>query len=183
MIYFHVEICMILSRALNVSCIHKGTGKPDQVGLDKRCVTILFDDVTQFTGLSRLLPLYYLWLQTPPRSSCFCYYQHDWATQQLLHFPIRKLGSTRRSIATHPRHPSHPSVRPKISVSAVTRRLFKKKPFTNNHQSLQPSPLHHHYYYQPQSTGNLSRQYNPRPTSLDITTFQHHLMLPASAQQ
>lgn len=129
------------TRALNVSCVHKGTGKPNQVGLDERCVTILFDDVTQFTGLSRLLPLYYLWLQTPPRSSCFCYYQHDWVTQQLLHFPIRKLGSTHRSIATHPRHPSRPSVRPKISVSAVTRRLFKNKTFHQQPSVTTPSLL------------------------------------------
>lgn len=124
-----------------MSCIHKGTGKPDQVGLDKRrCVTFLFDDVTQFTGLSRLLPLYYLRLQTPPRSSCFWYYQHDWVTQQLLHFPIRKLGSTRRSIATHPPHPSRPSVRPNISVSAVMRRLFKKK-------NLSPTTISHYNHH------------------------------------
>ena len=176
--------CGFVTRASNVA---RQRWKPSE-----GCVTFLFDDVTQFTGYSRLLPLYYLWLQTPPRSSCFCYYQHDWVTQQLLHFPIWKLGSTRRSIATHPPHPSRPSVRPKISVPTVMHRQSKKKqPFINNHQSLQPSSLHHNYYYyynyyhqhQPQSTGNLSRQYNPRPSSLVITTFQHHLMLPASAQQ
>ncbi|PSN54193.1 hypothetical protein C0J52_03557 [Blattella germanica] len=54
--------------------------RPDRSGREVVCDQ--FDDVTQFPGLSRLL--YYLWLQTPPRSSCFCYYQHEWATQQLL---------------------------------------------------------------------------------------------------
>ena len=89
------------------------------------CVTFPSDDITQFTGCSHLSLLYYLWLQTSPRSSCFCYYQHDWGTQQLLHFPIWKLGSTHHSIATRPPpHPSCLSVRPKIGVLKVTRRLF-----------------------------------------------------------
>ena len=91
------------------------------------CVTFPSDYVTQFTGCSRLSLLYYLWLQTSPRSSRFCYNQHDWVTQQLLHFPIWKLGSTHHSIAAHPPpHPSHLSVRPKIGVLTVTWWLLKK---------------------------------------------------------
>ena len=94
------------------------------------CVTFPSDDATQFTGCSRLSLLYYLWLQTSPRSSCSCYYQHDWVTQQLLHFLIWKLGSTHRSIATHPPpHPSRLSLRPEISVLTVTHQLFKKTTF------------------------------------------------------
>ena len=106
------------------------------------CETFRSDDVMQFTGCSCLSLLYFLWLQTSPRSSCFCYYQHDWVTQQLP-FPIWTLGSTHRSIATHllP-HSSCLSVRRKIGVPTVTRRIFEKTTFNQ-----QPTPLHHNYYY------------------------------------
>ena len=124
------------------------------------CVTFPSDDVTQFTGCSHLSLLYYLWLQTSPRSSCFYYHQHDWITQQLLHFHTWKLGSTHRSIAPHlPPHPSHLSVRPKIGVLTVTHRLFKKTTF-----SQQPSPLHHDYYY----------YYYYYITTATTTTTNHH---------
>ena len=146
------------------------------------CMTFPSDDVTQFTGYSRLSLLCYLWLQTSPRSSCFCYYQHDWVTQQLLHFPIWTLGSTHRSIAAHLlSRPSCPSVRRKIGVLTATCQLFEKTTFNQ-----QPTPLHHNYYYyyyyyyyyhhhhhhqQQPSSGNSFRQYNPRPSSHIITTL------------
>ena len=158
--------CGFVTRASNVA---RQRWKPSE-----GCVIFLFDDVTQFTGCSRLLPLYYLWLQTPPRSSCFCYYQHDWVTQQLLHFPIWKLGSTRRSIATHPPHPSRPSVRPKISVPTVTHRLSKQNnlsPTTISHYN------HHHYTITTTTTTttttNTNTNHNPLATCPGSTTLAH----------
>jgi hypothetical protein len=128
-ISFPFNIIVFIYKCVVWFC-HKslGCGKT-KMEARRGCVTFLFDDVPQFTGCSRLLLLCHLWLQTPPRSSCLCYHQHDWVTQQLLHLPIRKLGSTHRSIATRPPHPSRSSVRPKISVPTVAHRLSKKTTF------------------------------------------------------
>lgn len=135
-----------MTRASEWSCVHtaRQCGSPARSVWRRGYVSILFYDVTQFTGFSRLLPLYYLWLQTPPRSSCFCYYQHDGPPNNF--FPIWKLGSTRRSIASHPPHPSRPFVRPKISVSTVKHRLFVKttfhqQPSVTTTITTTPSPL------------------------------------------
>jgi hypothetical protein len=109
---------------MEIHCL--GCGKV-KVEARRRFVTFPSDDVMQFTGCCHLSLLYYLWLQTSSRSSCFCYYQRDWVTQHHLHFPIRQLDSTHRSIATHPLpRPSFLSVRPKIGVPTVTHQLFIK---------------------------------------------------------
>ncbi|KAJ4431877.1 hypothetical protein ANN_20483 [Periplaneta americana] len=89
------------------------------------------------------------------------------------------------SIASQPPHPSRPFVRPKISVSTVKHRLFVKttfhqQPSVTTTITTTPSPLlllPTTIHWQP------VQAVQPRPTSLDTTTFQHHLTLPASAQQ
>jgi hypothetical protein len=133
------------------------------------CVTFPSDDVTQFTGCSHLSLLYCLWLQTSPWSSCSYCHQHDRITQQLIHFPIWKLGSTHHRIAPHPPlHPSRLSVRPEIGVLTVTHRLFKKSTF-----SQQPSPLHHDYYYYYVTTATTTTNHHPLATCPGSTTLAH----------